>query len=220
MAIFFDIYISAKTQRENLEKVNACIRSLVPAAHRITSAFFNLVKATSTVRGQGDEISARELFLLVDTDVIGRMNPELEGPNLPSATWREYFAGENISFSDSINKFIEKYASHLDAGTISLCERVANHTVVWQSKCALVDCGSLLVPGPPSYYPVFLISCDSTNGVSNLTGYIREIQSLFNIIERALGSEIMTSVNWSDNLHPMLGSAIQSPDPFTLWGQM
>lgn len=200
-----DLYLSALNEKIKSDTIDACLRSLRPATCRVSSVVFNMIKATAESSKSEEQTSITELLASVDINKIQKLNLSFEAPVIPTMTWTAYISSAFLEYSEKIERFSEKYSVHLDPTTIDLCEKISNHLFIGSCRNGLNPPN---VPGLTAPH-LFSIAFSTQHGESYFMSFIKLTKELSKKIEMAAPSEeLVIGTPWSDNVAPLIGSAL------------
>lgn len=210
--LLIDSYLSAKDAQDRLKTQQACLRSLKIPLVRLSDVLFHMVKATSEHREEDGERSVAEFLREIDARRIALLDSARPAPVTPRRTWESYIIEAFSGFTRSLEAFVEKYAVHLDAHTIDVCEKLVGHQfLALMSHVPTLRSVQREEGLPDLVFPLLAIAAMETEGDSALNDYLGRLRELVDLVGSASGGDALTHhQHWRDDVEPAVGSGISA----------
>jgi hypothetical protein len=171
-----------------------------------------MVKATSLEEKKTKDYKIVDFLSSLDISRLGLLNTAQTAPVVPKRSWEQYLREAFSDFSKRTEQFVDKYAFHLGATEIDLCEQLANHSFVSHLNNGFIAQRIASEEGFCQFrYPFLQIATMDHGGNSMLADFIINLKCLAVIVEESLdGKNLTHRQNWQENVAPHVGSGIDA----------
>lgn len=218
--LLIDSYLSMKDAQDRLKTQQACLRSLRIPLVRLSGVLFHMVKATSEHREEDGERNVAEFLRKIDARRITLLDLAQPAPVTPRRTWENYIIEAFSGFTRSLEAFVEKYAVHLNAHTIDVCEKLVGHPLLdLMSHVPTLRSIQREERLPDLVFPLLGIAAMETEGDSALNDYLGKLRELVDLVGSESGGDALTHHQyWRDDVEPVVGCGISSQQGATADG--